>query len=149
MKYLNKLLPILFIVLLFSCGGDESPNPTLELTALDKIQGTWKMSSVTRDNVDESSEFSGFSITFSQTNYTITNGGNAWVDITGSIGNFDTGSNASSFQVQFANTGSVTVNMAFSDENKTLTMSFTVDNTSFGIGRVSGLAGSYVFVVKK
>ncbi len=39
--------------------------------------------------------------------------------------------------------------MSFSNENKTLTLSFTVNNTTFGGGRKTGLAGSYVFVVTK
>ncbi len=145
MKNIYKLLPILLIAVLISCDK----NKATPLTAGEKIQGTWNLTSVSRDGADVSSEFSGFSVKISDSNYTITNGGTAFKDTSGSISNFDTGSTASSFQVTFASSTQFNVTMELSNENKTLTLRFDIDKSTFEGGRESGLAGSYVFVVNK
>jgi len=145
MKYLNKLLPILFIAVLLSCDKNKATPLTVEK----KLAGTWSMSSVKIDGSDVSSDYSGFSITFdANLNYTITNGGTTFTQTSGQIakswdGDLD--------QVN-VNLNGITnqVTLAFSNDDKTLTLSFSVDNTTFGLGgRGEGLAGSYVFVLNK
>ena len=150
MKYLYKLLPILFIAVLLSCdesGGGDDPTPE-PATFEEKLAGTWSMSSVKIDGSDVSSDYSGFSINFdSNLNYTISNGGTTFTQTVGSWGTSsanDTG--ATGFLAGITNQ----VTLAFSNEDKTLTLSFSVDNTTFGLGgRGEGLAGNYVFVLNK
>lgn len=147
MKYLYKLLPILFIALFVSCeeGGGDDPIP---VTFEEKLQGTWSMSSVKIDGSDVSSDFSGFSITFdANLNYTISNGGTTFVQTSGSWGTASSNDNGAT---GFLNGITNQVTLAFSNENKTLTLSFTVDTTTFGLGgKGDGLAGNYVFVLNK
>lgn len=149
MKYLYKLLPILFIAVLISCeeGGGDDPSPDA-LTFEEKLQGTWGMSSVKVDGSDVSSDYSGFSITFdANLNYTISNGGTTFVQTSGS---WATASSNDSGSTGFLNGITNQVTLAFSNDNKTLTLSFTVDNDTFGLGgRGEGLAGSFVFVLNK
>ena len=149
MKYIYKLLPALFIVLLISCdrdGGDD-PGPNAA-TFEEKLAGTWSMSSVKIDGSDVSSDFSGFSINFdANLNYTISNGGTIFTQTSGSWG---TSSSNDTGATGFLNGITNQVTLAFSNENKTLTLSFTVDNSTFGLGgRGDGLGGNYVFVLNK
>lgn len=155
MKNIYKLLPILFIGFIISCdnggsgGGDDPTPPTLT----DKLPGTWNVSSVKRDNSDVTSEFSGFAITTSTSSYSVVNGGSAWPQTSGTLqiqGDAnDTGSTAQVYLEGIAeSTGYVT--FTFSNDNKTLTIAYVLNDTDFGLGgRVAGLPGSYSFVVNK
>jgi hypothetical protein len=148
MKTIYKLLPILFIVVLFSCDGGGNGTDPEPATFEEKLAGTWSMSSVKIDGSDVSSDYSGFSITFDASlNYTISNGGTTFTQTSGQIpkswdGDLD--------QVTVGLNGITNqVTLALSNENKTLTLSFSVDNNTFGGGRESGIAGNYVFVLNK
>ena len=148
MKYLYKLVPVLFIAILISCdegGGGDDPQPQ---TFEEKLQGTWSLESVKIDGSDVSSDYSGFSITFDAgLNYTITNGGTTFLQTSGSWG---TASPTDTGATGFLNGITNQVTLAFSNDDKTLTLSFNVDNSTFGLGgRGDGLAGSYVFVLNK
>ena len=147
MKYLYKILPILFVALLISCKGGNNPDP-IPPTFEEKLAGTWSLSSVKIDGSDVTSDYSGFSITFdANLNYSIANGGLTFTQTSGSWGTASqTDTGATGYLAGITNQ----VTLAFSNANKTLTLSFTVDNNTFGLGgRVSGLAGNYVFVLNK
>ena len=136
MKYLYKLLPILFIAVLLSCdesGGGDDPTPDPEpATFEEKLAGTWSLSSVKIDGSDVSSDYSGFSINFDASlNYTISNGGTTFIQTSGSWG---TSSASDTGATGFLDGITNQVTLAFSNEDKTLTLSFTVDNTTLGLG---------------
>ena len=139
---------MLIIAITVSCGGDgnggDDPIPETSATTLERLQGTWTLSSVTRDGNDVTSEFDGFAIAISNTSYTITNGGTAWSVASGSMGiNGDTAVSIDSMG------GNTNISIAFSNSDKTLTLTVSVANSIFGGGRVSSLAGNYVFVLTK
>ena len=133
--------------IIISCGenGGKDPDPEPTTTTLDKLQGTWNLSSVNHDGSDVTSDFIGFNIVISNTNYSITNGGVAWSESSGSMV-INGGDNASIIEVMGGNKN---ISIKFSNEDKTLELSFNVPNTILGGGRLSGLAGNYVFTLTK
>ncbi len=141
MKTIIKLLPVL-LVLTIACGGDD-PNPVAEPTTLDKLQGTWNLSSVTRDGADVTSGFTGFKLVIANTNYTITNGGTAWLESSGTLS--ISGDNATSVDSMG---GINNIALEFSNGNNTLKLTYAIDTTVVG-GRTTGLVGNYVFVLTK
>lgn len=54
------------VIVLSSCGGDD-PEKSEEELQLDKLRGTWTMSSVENDDVDRTDEYPGMKITLSGT----------------------------------------------------------------------------------
>ena len=144
MKTLLKLVPIVLLFLTIGCGGGgEDPNPVAEPTTLDKLQGTWNLSTVTRDGVDVTSEFTGFKLVIVNKDYTITNGGTAWLESSGTLS--ISGDNATSIDSM----GGITnIALEFSNDNKTLKLTYAIDSTVVG-GKTTGLAGNYVFVLTK
>ena len=150
MKYLYKLFPVLFVAVLISCdgGGGNGTDPEPELSFEQKIVGTWNLSSVKIDGSDVSSDYDGFKISFdSNFNYTITNGGTTFPQTSGGYSIQNSDSNGANISIG----GLVNVvTVQFSNDDQTITLSFTVDTTTFGLGgRESGLAGNYVFVLNK
>lgn len=124
-------------------GGDGPPEPekTQQELATEKLVGnTWSLQSVTRNSTDVSSDFSGFTITFTSSGFTTTNGTGAWE----SSGTWTwTDAQAKSFTLE----NGVAVQVEFSNNDTVLTLTFTVEETTFDIGRTTGLAGNYVFVL--
>ena len=77
LKYIATVFVVGTLVLFASCGDDgggDGPDPEVKF-AHDIIQGgTWSLASVNRDGTDVSSDFSGFTISFTSTGYTTSNG---------------------------------------------------------------------------
>jgi len=144
MKKKISILPVLFVLLIISCGGDSEPDPETQKTTLDKLQGSWNITSVTVDGNDVTADFGGFAISINGSSYNLTNAdGNAWPESSGSLG---LGGDQATTMSMGSNSN---IAVAFSNDDKTLTLSFTVTTTTLGGGRVSGLAGNYVFVFNK
>src|SRR5687768_17224974 len=62
-----------------SCDGDPGETQTKQEEVTEMMVGkTWKMQSVQVDNVDKSSLFTGMTISFSNTGFTVTNPGPVW-----------------------------------------------------------------------
>ncbi len=71
-------LPVLLVVVmssLLSCKGDD-PDPVQE--QINKLTATWQLETVINDDVDVSSQFTGFSLTVDGTRYSTQNGGSPW-----------------------------------------------------------------------
>lgn len=65
-KKILLAIMITSIAALSSCGGDDSPVPVVDPT-LEIIEGlskTWSVTSVTLDNSDETTDWSGFTLNF-------------------------------------------------------------------------------------
>jgi len=120
---------------------DSDPDPQAE--ALQKLSsGTWSVSSITRNGTDVTSDFAGFTISFTSSGFTTTNGTGAW-EASGSW-NWEDPQGAS---IRLDN--GIIVQLVFSNNDATLTCSFTVPETIFNIGRTKALAGNFVFVLNK
>ncbi len=150
LNIINKVF-VVSLVLLWACGGDDGPGPDLQPT-LAELQaevttkltgaGAWTLSGVTRDGVDVESEFSGFTVTFTASGFTTSNGSLAW-DNTGTW-SFQSGSSDTIIRDD-----NVTMLLVFSNNDSQLNLSFNVPNSSLDIGKVAGIAGNYVFELIK
>ena len=63
---------------LLGCGGGPSPSETDQEKAIKNLSGSWKLSgggSIKVDGKDESDQYPGFTLSFTKTNYSTTNGG--------------------------------------------------------------------------
>lgn len=126
-------------------GGGPEPDPQQEF--IQKLSGAWTVASVTRDGVDVISDFQGFSVTFTSSGYTTQNGGVAWENSGSWDFSIPPSSDGSTATVTIDD--SISVTLTFSNNDQTLTVSFTIQETKFGTSRTKSLAGSYVFVVNK
>lgn len=131
------------ILFISSCGGDGDPDPGTnqnkqeEVTAL-LVGKTWKVQSVSVDGVDRSSMFTGMTIAFTNTGFTVTNAGPVW-PATGTWTYTDAEANfikrSDNLEVQVAATAS------------TLTLTLTWTRTTLGPGKAESVAGKHVFVL--
>jgi hypothetical protein len=142
---ITKAILILSLIPFFSCNPNPDPLPPsleeLQAETTARLTGTWSLASATRDNIDASGEFSGFTVTFSPAGFTTTNGQGVWPD-TGSW-RFMPGSSDTilrDFNVETL--------LVFTNNDTQLKMSFYAEATA-GSGRTTGVAGNYVFVVNK
>ena len=70
-------LLILVITLGYSCKKKD-PQPDARTIQLSKISTTWNINKVVNDDLDVTDQYSGFTLTVNQLNYTTQNGGNPW-----------------------------------------------------------------------
>ena len=151
MKTIKALLSIAVVAALTvfsSCGGgDDDPGLSLD----EKLNGTWALSSVTVDNADVTGDFGGFQLSLSYSgpdfgggNYNITNANNILYSSGGYTLNGTTGMNLNGGDGSY-----VSVQIALSNDDKTLTFSFYNPTTNFGGGRTAVLEGNYEFVLNK
>ncbi len=149
----HKISIIYFLSILFlatSCGGDGGgdgggdPEPQ---TYEELITGSWTMSSISVDNVDVTSDFTGFSIALTS-NGKGSNAGSFSINnangIIATSGNYSL--NSSSGIVLGDGTS---VSISLSNSNKTLTFAFINSNTIFSGGRTEGASGNYTVILNK
>ncbi|AWW31674.1 hypothetical protein DN752_16920 [Echinicola strongylocentroti] len=157
MKRLYYCLFASFSILLFlSCGGEDEPSPSKskEQLALEKLTGegtqTWIVGaegSVTHKGQNATSDFIDFEITFSSSNdnkaYTTSNS-NLLFDESGTW-SFE-GSNFDKIMLS-GSQPAAREEIPFSGQGSNLRLEFNVPSPV--AGRVSALAGDYVFMLKK
>ena len=143
------LAPLFISLLLFaSCGGSDDPQPDPEdpQVAATKLltANSWLVNSVTKDNTDVSSEYTGFSVTFTDIGYSTQNGSSAW-----DAGGAWSWANSTTTTEINLDTG-IFLQISFGNSNTALTCNFTVPETVYDTGgRTYSLQGNYVFVLKK
>ncbi len=128
---------MLAVVISLSCGGDDGPSPLDQ--RLEELTATWSLNSVTNDNLDVTSQFTGFTLTVTgNQTYSTTNGGNAWPA-------------SGTFEVLQQNLDilrrddNVEVNIV-SITDTALVLSFNVNSVR---GSAHGITGSFVFNLNK
>ena len=67
----------LFLVFMFSCSASEDESSQDKARKL-LTSGTWQVASVTADDVDKTSAFAGFTVTFTANTYTAHQGTPVW-----------------------------------------------------------------------
>jgi len=145
MKSLNLVLSLVCVVgLIFysSCGSDDGgdlglTNQEITTALLTKTWDITNSGTITRDNVNITTDFSNFVLTFTASGYTSTGGGDLWSSSgTWSYTSTDPTDNSS------ITIGTIDISIAVSQSS--LTMNFTVPDGSNGIGfRTSGVDGNY------
>jgi hypothetical protein len=151
MKRVNWILSIGIIAgltLYASCGGTDPVPPVVEDTPQDiaranlsKNWGLGTSGSIRRDGQDVTDDFSGFTISFTESgSYTASGGGDVWPDGSGTWSFTGTDTNdASSITIGGDN---VEINVA----STSLLLQFNIAEDGAGIGaRVSGINGDWEF----
>jgi len=132
-----------FVFQASSCGGDENPTPDpdpdptptpQEIATEILTTGTWEPQAITREGIDVSAEYAEFTVKFTGSNYTTTNGGSAW-PASGTWA-FD-GTSAT----RIIRDGSVIIETSISEGS--LVMAFTLDEEVFA--RTKTVSSNYQF----
>ena len=146
MKYLKKFVFFTFSIaamMLMSCGDDDDvasvTDDPVEQTEEEKQLETlsasvWKMSSITLDGADATSNFSGLELTIKTDKTYSTNG--SYDPVWPSSGTFTFGSDINTL------TRDDGVSMTISVSETSLSISFTYADSG---GRIDALPGDYVF----
>jgi hypothetical protein len=147
MTYIKNTITIVLLSSLLFCAGcskDDSPDPKAvalnkQLEALMNEGSSWVLGStgsVMKDDIDVSSQFTGFKLTIGNKTYTTQNSlGHVWK----TSGTWDfQGDNIN----QIVRDGSVAVSVSHDDNNLILT--FVAGGKSEG-ARVNSISGEYVF----
>lgn len=149
---MNKIKNILFVLLMCSvvlfpgCGGDPPDDPQPPGTAATeeqtRVQGlmkssTWKLQTLTVDNVAQPSAFPNMTLTFTDAGFTASGGKDVWPN--NGTWSFDKGV-ATSF---VRNDGIAVTIEAITSTDMTLSLNWTT--TKFGPGRMQGIKGKNVF----
>jgi len=146
MKKINSLYIASSVLLFFavsvlsSCGGKDSPSAS-EVNQGILSSGTWKISNVTVDGVDQTSLFTGLTLQFTASSYTTTNGDPVW-PATGTWSFTD--DTATSVK---RSDGVIVGISSISETGLVLTLDWT--KTTLGTGRVKSVAGAHVFTFTK
>jgi hypothetical protein len=142
----RSLLSLIFVgcalIALQSCGkSDPAPSQTeaQRVTAL-LTASTWKIQTVTVDGVNQNALFPNFTLTFTGSNYTSTNGGVVWP----SLGWAFAGGSTTSL----VRGDNLTVNID-NISSTAMTLSLTWDTTTLGGGKVNSVKGKQVFTFGK
>ena len=145
MKQLRKFVFFTFSIaamLLISCGDDDDTSvatdpvaQTEEEKQLETLSASvWKMSSITLDGADATSNFSGLELTIKSDKTYSTNG--SYDPVWPSSGTFSFGSDINTL------TRDDGVSMTISVSETSLSISFTYADSG---GRIDGIPGDYVF----
>lgn len=145
MKQLRKFVFFTFSIaamLLISCGGDDDTSvaadpveQTEEEKQLELLSASvWKMSSITLDGADATSNFSGLELTIKSDKTYSTNG--SYDPVWPSSGTFSFGSDINTL------TRDDGVSMTISVSETSLSISFTYADSG---GRLDAIPGDYVF----
>jgi hypothetical protein len=147
MKNIKKIMTVLFstsalciFLTLASCGDDAAQSEADRVKDILK-SGTWKVQTVSVDNTDQTLLYKNLTLTFTDANYTSTNGANVWP-----------ASGGWSFTDDTAKTilRSDGVSIAVGEATTTkLVLSFDWANTTIGPGRVESIKGAHVFTFGK
>jgi hypothetical protein len=128
------------MMVLASCGGNDPQSETDRVKDILK-SGPWKVQTVSVDNTDQTTLYKNLTLTFTEANYTTTNGANVWPASGGWTFTDDTA------KTILRSDG---VSMAVGEATTTkLVLSFDWANTTIGPGRTKSIEGAHVFTFGK
>jgi hypothetical protein len=139
MKKIHLVASVLVMVSLLFIAGCKKDDPQPETARVQDLlkANTWVIQSVTVNEVDQTSLFTGLTLSFTNTNYTTTNGGVVWP----ATGTWEfTDETAKTIE---RNDGlQITINEITSTSLK---LALTWTTTTLGSGRNSSIAGDHEF----
>lgn len=132
---------LLNLFFLAGCRNDDSPQ--LETDRIRELltSGTWTVESVSIDGVDKTDMYAGLAVTFTNSGFTVTNGGMVWPGSGAWTFADDTGK-------RLLRSDDIMMDVREINESR-LVLAFTWNSTTFGPGRVSSLSGEHVFTFHK
>lgn len=131
----------LLLVVLTNCGGDDSEQSETDRVEAALRSGTWKVETVSVDDVDQTALYEHLTLTFTKTAYTTTNGANVWPASGG--WNFTDDS-----ATTILRDDGVVITVAEATTTK-LVLSFDWATTTIGPGRTASTEGEHVFTFRK
>jgi hypothetical protein len=119
---------------------DQTKNLLIGSPGSSSTPATWTLQSESVDGVDQSTMFKGFTITFTQTGFTTTNGGGIWPA-------------SGTWSFQGTSTTTITrndgTNVQIQVSSSSLVMTITWTITTFGPGRTESTKGVNIFTMIK
>ena len=138
-KYILPMALAVVMLATFSCSTENDNTEAPTDLARRLLNGTWKVKTLTIDDVDKTADFSTLEITFADGTYKSSNSAKVWPS---------SGAWVLKDEKTINRDNELDVRIDKLDE-QSVTLSLTQD-TAFGIGRVSTLGGHLVFeLVKK
>lgn len=144
MKKISLLISITSLVamlLLASCGGDDETQSETDRVRDILKSGTWKVQTVSVTNTDQTALYKNLTLTFTDANYTTTNGANVWPASGGWSFTDDTAKTIS-------RSDGITIAVGEATTTK-LVLSFDWGRTTIGPGRAESISGAHVFTFGK
>lgn len=133
--FLPAMLMMVSMICMISCKGDDTDPETEQIA---KLSASWRLGTVMNDNVDVTSQFSGFTLSIDGLTYRTQNGGSPWP----ATGTYDFLGDDLSVVTRDDNTV-VTISELTED---TLVLAF---NFSGSGGTRAGINGSFIFSLTK
>ena len=157
MKHLARLFSLVILVsaglFIASCGSDPTATSDEE-TQLNKFKSTWNLSSA-NDGTDRTSDYTAMTTTFSGTfstggTYNFASTATSWPPVSPwkKDGTWKFNSTSVLTKIVRIDDGQE-MEYAFSNGDKTLTISFNYTGTGFNNNRVNSVAGDWTFVFTK
>lgn len=139
-RFMKRILIGLLALLAFSCKQDPASLMQTELVRQKLTSKTWTVNTVIVNGLDQTSKFTGFSISFTNTGFTTTNGNVVWP----SSGTWAFANDAASSIVR-GDGVEVLINQI---DNSVLELEFIWDTTTYGGGRIHSIQGQHIFNLK-
>jgi hypothetical protein len=142
------------ILVLGACGGDDKEKSEEEVQ-LDKLRGSWTISSVDNDGLDRTDEYPGMKITLSGTyaeggTYSLASTATDWPSISpwkkDDSWKFNSAA-VSSVIVRLSDT--VDLNYTLGNDDSQLTVEFDYSGPGFNNGRVATVGGHWTFTFSR
>jgi hypothetical protein len=123
-----------------SCGGDDAaPSETDRVRGI--LKGAWKVQTVRVDDTDQTTRYKNLTLTFTDANYSTTDGAPVWPAAGGWTFTDETGK-----AILRSDDVIITVEEATAS---TLVLRFDWDTTTIGPGRIKSIQGEHVFTFEK
>ncbi|MCB0497270.1 MAG: hypothetical protein KDC79_14110 [Cyclobacteriaceae bacterium] len=135
----HLMLAIVFMASFLGSCKKKAPEPDARTLQMQKLSASWKVNSVENDDLDVTSQYSGFTLTVNDLKYTTTNGGNPWP----SSGTYDFKDADLTILVRSDGTEIQIEELTSS----TLVLSFNYNSLTGG--RTNGVTGNFIFSLKK
>ncbi|MGC3944846.1 MAG: hypothetical protein QM762_10070 [Chryseolinea sp.] len=158
MKFVTKWrsLIALFaaVLVLSSCGGDDNEKSEEEVQ-LDKLKGTWTMTSVENDGVDRSDEYPNMTMTLNGTYtsggvYNLASNADEWPSISPWKADDTWKFNADTpTTIIIRQSDLQALNYTLTSSDSQLKIEFNYSGAGFNNGRTSSVGGNWVFTFSK
>lgn len=123
-----------------SCGGDDAA-PSETDRVRDILKGVWNVQTVRVDDTDQTTRYKNLTLTFTDANYSTTQGAPVWPASGGWTFTDETGKT-----ILRSDDVIITIEAA---TTSTLVLRFDWDTTTIGAGRITSIRGEHVFTFEK
>ncbi len=143
-SHLKHLMLGILLITCFGCGGggDDGPTETQQEQAFALLAGNWTLNSIALDGQNVNSDYSGFSLSFTNGGFTTTNAGALF----NSIGTWQWADATAANIITLDDGKEVTI---VELTTSSFTFTFTVNSTGGVANGINGLAGNYRISVNK